>query len=55
MYLVQVANPNGDRQKNNMNCQKKLDDPEDWDSKQQSYTSREKDRKICVINSVVNE
>ena len=24
-------------------------------SKKQSYTSREKDRKICVINSVVNE
>ena len=34
--------------------QKKLDDPEDHDcdSKQQSYTSREKDRKICVVNGV---
>ena len=27
MYLVQVVN--GDRQKYNKNCQKKLDDPED--------------------------
>ena len=50
MYLVLLAN--GDWQKYNKNCQEKLDDPEDCDSKQQSYTSREKDRKICVVNSV---
>ena len=45
MYLVQVAN--GDRQKYNKNCQKKLDDPEDWDSKQQSYTTLKGSEDLC--------